>query len=93
MKKVYAYLLYAVLGAEVILFAGFFVRGPQGMQNLSDMYLEQSVIEENLAQLKQEVAFIKQDIDNWNNHSFHKEKEAREKLQMARPDDEIFYLT
>lgn len=93
MKKIYAYLLYAVLGAEVIVFAGFFIRGPQGLRSLSDMYVEQSAMQEGLAQLTQEVAGLKQDVDNWNKHSFHKEKIAREQLQMARPDDEVFYLT
>lgn len=93
MKKFYAYLLYAVLGVELVVFAGFFVRGPQGLQNLSDIYVEQSAMQEGLTQLTQEVTALKQDIDNWNKHSFHKEKIAREQLQMARPDDEIFYLT
>jgi|GEM_PF-1194342 cell division protein FtsB len=93
MKKLYAYLLYALLGVELVVFAGFFVRGPQGLRNLSDIYLEQSAMQEGLTQLTQEVAAIKQDIDDWNNHPFHREKEARLKLQMARPEDEIFYLT
>lgn len=93
MNKLYAYLLYAVLAAEVVVFAGFFIRGPQGLRNLSDIYLEQAAMQEGLTQLNQEVAVLKQDIDNWNKHSFHKEKIAREQLQMARPDDEIFYLT
>lgn len=93
MKKIYAYLLYTLLGAEVIVFAGFFIRGPQGLRALGDMYAEQSAMQEGLTELTQEVATLKHDIDDWNNHSFHKEKEAREKLQMARPDDEVFYLT
>lgn len=93
MKTLYAYLLYAVLGVEVVVFAGFFVRGPQGLRSLSDMYVEQATMQEGLTQLTQEVAVIKKDIDDWNNHPFHREKEAREKLQMARQEDEIFYLT
>lgn len=93
MKKVYAYLLYAVLGAELTVFSWFFIRGNQGLQSLSDIYVEESAIQEGLTQLTQEVASIKQEIDNWSKHSFHKEKIAREQLQMARPDDEIFYLS
>jgi len=93
MRKIYAYLLYAVLGVEVLLFAGFFIRGPQGLRSLNDMYVEQATMQEGLMQLNQEVAALKHDIEDWNNHPFHKEKEAREKLQMARQNDEVFYLT
>jgi cell division protein FtsB len=93
MKKFYAYLLYAVLGVEMVVFAGFFVRGSQGLRTLSDIYMEESAMQEGLTQLSQEVATIKKDIDDWNNHPFHREKEAREKLQMARQEDEIFYIS
>ena len=74
MKKLYAYLLYAVLGVELVVFAGFFVRGPQGLRNLSDIYIEEAAMQEGLTQLTQEVTAIKQDIDDWNNHPFHREK-------------------
>jgi cell division protein FtsB len=93
MKKIYTYLLYALLGVEMIVFAGFFIRGPQGLRTLNDMYVEQESMQAGLAQMTQEVAVLKQDINNWNKHSFHKEKIAREQLQMARADDEVFYLS
>ena len=93
MKKLYAYLLYALLGVEVLFFTGFYIQGPQGMRTLNQMYAEQTSLKEGLTHLTQEVAPLKHDIDDWNNHPFHKQKEARENLQMAFPDDEIFYLT
>ena len=93
MKKFYAYLLYALLGVEMIVFAGFFIRGPQGLRTLNDMYVEQESMQEGLTQMTQEVAVLKQDIDNWNKHSFHKQKIAREQLQMACQEDEVFYLS
>ena len=39
MKKIYAYILYALLGVEVLLFAVLYVRGPQGMQALHDIHV------------------------------------------------------
>jgi cell division protein FtsB len=93
MKKIYAYILYAVLGVEMLIFAGFYIRGPQGLRTLSDMYVEQVSMREGIDQLDQEVAALRTDINAWQKHPFHKEKIAREQLQMARPDDEVFYLT
>ena len=40
---------------------------------------------ETLEQLKKKVAV-------WNNYSFFKEKEAREKLHMAYKDDIVYYI-
>lgn len=93
MKKIYAYILYVVLGVEVALFAVFYVRGPQGLQALHGMHTEEVTMRENVDQLRTQVATLKQEIENWQKHPFHKEKIAREQLQMARPDDEVFYLT
>ncbi len=93
MKKLYAYTLYTILGVEVLLFAGFYFRGPQGLQKLRGMYAEQDVMREEVDKINQEVAALKHDIDAWQKHPFHKEKIAREQLQMARTDDEVFYLT
>jgi len=93
MKKIYAHILYTVLGAEVIMFTGFFIAGPQGLRTLVDMHSQQITILEGVQQLDLEVASLQQEIDNWHKHPFDKEKVAREQLQMARPDDEVFYLT
>jgi cell division protein FtsB len=93
MKKIYAHILYALLGVEVLLFAVLYVRGPQGIQALHDMHAEQTTVHDGVDQLRVEVTTLKQEIDDWQKHPFHKEKIAREQLQMARPDDEVFYLT
>ena len=93
MKQIYAYILYAVLGVEMLVFVGFYIRGPQGLRTLSDMYVEQVSMREGVDQLDQEVAALRNDINAWQKHPFHKEKIAREQLQMARLDDEVFYLT
>jgi cell division protein FtsB len=93
MKKIYAYILYAVLGVGVALFAWLYFRGPQGLLTLQDMYAEHETMREGVQQLQQEVATLKHEIDTWQKHPFHKEKIAREQLQMARTDDEVFYLT
>jgi len=93
MKKIYAYALYLVLGVEVAFFANLYIRGPQGIETLRDMYAEEVTMREGVDQLQLEVTSLKRDIDDWQKHPFHKEKIAREQLQMARSDDEVFYLT
>lgn len=93
MKKIYATILYVVLGIEVLLFAGLYIRGPQGIVKLHEIHGEEVTICTGVDQLRQEVVTLKQDIEAWHKHPFHKEKIAREQLQMARPDDEVFYLT
>lgn len=93
MKKIYTYALCGLLGLEVLVFAGFYIRGPQGLQTLQTMYAEQESMLAGVEQLNQEVAGLKQSIDSWHKNPFHKEKIAREQLQMARVEDEVFYLT
>lgn len=86
-------MLYFILGIEIVMFAGFYMRGPHGLQALEGMRGECTAIHHDVEALRQEVATLQHEIDQWEQHPFHKEKIAREQLQMARTDDEVFYLT
>lgn len=93
MKQIYAYILYAILAVGILFFTWLYIRGPQGLQALHEMYAEQDTLQENNQQLRQEVAQLQHAVNDWQKHPFHKEKVAREQLQMARVDDEVFYVT
>lgn len=93
MKKAQRIMLYTILGVEVVVFAGLYVRGPQGLQALDSMRVECDAMHKDVQELRQEVATLKEEVDHWEQYPFHKEKIAREQLQMARTDDEVFYLT
>lgn len=79
-------------GAEILFFAWTYFLGPQGMYALWALDGEsQKVIAQN-QQLEQEVARLSKRVAAWKGSPFYKEKYAREKLQMAYPDDEIYYI-
>lgn len=78
---------------EVMVFAGVYLFGAQGIQALLRLKRDNNELDKEIKALQTEVAHLEQQIDVWNAHPFYKEKIAREQLQMARPDDQIYYLT
>ncbi len=79
----------------VIEMAGFgylYIFGNNGMQALGVQRAIVLDLEKNVAQLKDEIELLKNDIYAWQTDDFYKEKVAREQLQMARKGDELFYI-
>jgi len=86
-------ILYKVaLGLQVTLFAYVFVYGKKGWLVLETVKHEISGVTEQVQKQSQEVAQRTKEIEEWSGDSFYKEKIAREQLQMARTEDEIFYV-
>jgi cell division protein FtsB len=81
-----------VLFGQIIVFTIFYMWGAQGIQAIYAMRHENVEINKNIAALKNEIAQLEQDINQWSEYSFYKEKIAREQLQMARSDEEIFLI-
>ncbi len=93
MKKGKQGLLRVFLVLECIGFVFVYLFGAQGINVLLQLYRENRKLENEIMQLKKEGDQLYDMVVIWKKDSFLKEKLAREQLQMARKDDEIYYLT
>ena len=85
MAKSKSYISRIFLLGEMFVFFGIYFFGVDGLQKLCTLR------DENM-KLEAEVATLNQEIVAWNTDSFYKEKVAREQLQMACANDEIFFI-
>jgi len=78
------------LGAEIIIFAGLYVFGTNGITALMLMKKDIHILDTHVVQLKNDVLHLQSTIALQKKHPFFQEKIAREQLQMARADEEIY---
>ncbi|MDR3550051.1 MAG: septum formation initiator family protein [Candidatus Babeliales bacterium] len=78
---------------EVMVFAGFYVMGPHGLRAQQKIDKENAELKNETVVLQQELHTLNETIAQWDAHPFFKEKIAREQLQMARKDDQIYYMS
>ena len=88
-KRTIVRLFFAV---EVMVFVGVYLFGGNGLQYLRRLQNENQKLKNEIGTLEAEVKVIEQQIVAWQADDFYKEKIAREKLQMARKGDEIYFL-
>lgn len=91
-KKIKRTLFRFFFSIEVVCMIIFYLFGSQGMMALVRLKAEKerSVIE--IEHLLQANALLQDQIVCWQNNDYYKEKEAREKLHMARCDEIVVYL-
>jgi len=77
---------------EVMVFVGVYLFGGNGVQYLRRLKHENQLLKNEIVQLESEVKLIEQQIVAWKADDFYKEKVAREKLQMAKKSDEIYFI-
>jgi len=77
---------------EVMVFVAVYLFGGNGLQYLHRLQDENMQLNDEIILLEQEIELIDQQIVSWQSDDFYKEKIAREKLQMARKDDEIYFV-
>ena len=85
-------LFYFVFVTEVVCFVALFIFGPNGIAKISTLQQENRQVECKIEDLKIELIQLEKQIDDWYQHSFLKEKIARQELQMARDGDEIYLI-
>lgn len=76
---------------ECLLFAGFYVFGGQGLRDLWHATKENAAMVQENTTIGQQVAQLEHDIDAWEHNVLVKERLARETLNMARPQDTVYY--
>ncbi len=77
---------------EIALFSLFYYFGAHGLKEVFALKKENRIIDEQIEKVKGEITHLESEILVWQTDSFYKEKLAREKLHMAKKDEEI-YLT
>jgi len=77
---------------ELIAFVGIYFCGAQGMQALWQLDKETQAMVVEVTTLKKEVDELDYQILAFNSYDFYKEQVAREQLQMARADDEVYFV-
>ena len=77
---------------EIVFFIAFYLFGSEGIQRMMLMQQQERELDAKLHEAIIEVAQLNEHLEQWNTTPFHKEKIAREQLQMAREGDEIYYL-
>ncbi len=93
MKAFKRLVMRVLLCVEIVVFAGFYMWGAQGMACIRALEEENAQVEHANIHLQSENAKLEHTIITWHNHPFEKERIARTKLQMARPGDQIFYIS
>ena len=90
MKKTFLRIFFSV---EIVVFLCINLFGPHGIKAFIQMHEKNIKIKQETVQLKGMIATLDQDISAWHDNSFYKEKIAREALQMARRDEQVYYVS
>ncbi len=77
---------------EIVIFASIYFFSAQGLRVLQGMQKENEHVYQEITYLKSEIAVLEEEVIEWENNSFYKEKIAREDLQMAKKGDEVYFL-
>lgn len=80
------------LAVELCLCCYCYIWGKNGLIGIFYKRQENAAFEHKITALEDEIVQLEQEIIRWQTNDFYKEKIAREQLQMARADDEIFYI-
>ena len=77
---------------EIGAFAWIYIFGEHGYFQVDRLQEKNDYIIEEVVDLEKEVASLEHEIVQWKTNSFYKEQLAREKLQMSRPGDHVYYI-
>lgn len=85
-------LVLSVLLIESIFFCVLYCFGPNGMHILSSLRAQKVYILADIENLKRDIVQIKQELE-YSQGDFYKEKMARERLQMKKNNEIVFFKT
>jgi len=92
MKQIKKGILRALFTLQVVGVVYIFITGKHGWQYINAHHNENKLLEKEVNQLKGEVTALEKRLLSWKNDPFYLEKYAREQLNMARPQEHIYYL-
>ena len=86
-------ILRVFLAGEIIFFVIMYVVSPEGLTAVQNKKLENKQLASRVETLTEEIKKLEDEIKRWETNPFYREKVAREQLQMARPTDEVYYVS
>lgn len=69
-----------------------YLMGSGGIMQIGALAQENKTLEMEIAKIEHACADLEKQINDWQNDSYYLEQYAREHLQMARADEEIFFI-
>ena len=90
-KKIKQTVLQSFFVLELFTISFFYLFGAQGLPVIYRFRQENKQFEQEIAQLKVHVLALEKELNDWHHYPYYKEKIARQ-LQMARADDQIYYV-
>ena len=91
-KKLKKYIFYSLLMTEFLIFSYNYIFGKNGLYFLINLKKENKKDKNQIILIKDDILQLKRQIQDWDQDSFYKEKIAREKLQMSRGNEQIYYI-
>lgn len=89
MKHSHKVLLF-ILTIELVFGALYFIYGTKGIKEITALRDENKTILSNIEQLKSDNSRLELQINDWQKFDWNKEEAARESLQYAKPNEEVF---
>ena len=80
------------LGIEIVVFGATYFWGAHGLRALINKSQKNVELEHKLGVLQDGIRELETQIEQWHVHPFYRERIAREKLQMARKDEQIYFI-
>lgn len=77
---------------EILIFIGVYFFGNNGYKRIGEINDENKKLCLEIEDLKGEISVVQKEIQEWQASDFYKEKFARERLQMAKEGDEIYFI-
>lgn len=91
-KKVKQTVLQSFFVLELFTIGFFYLFGTQGLPVVYRFRQENQQLQEEIVQMRVEVAALEKELNDWHHYPYYKEKIARQQLQMARADEQIYYM-
>jgi cell division protein FtsB len=85
-------LIIGLLVVEMVVFGIAYLFGNYGIKQLEVAKKENQVLQVDVDDLKKGVEKLEGQLRDWESDNFHKEKVARERLHMSRPNEHTYHL-
>jgi len=86
-------MLIGFLIAEIVIFGIVYLFGSYGIRQLKIAKNEQKAFILEVEELKKHVEKLEKQLQEWEKDSFQKEKMARERLHLSKPNEHIYHIS
>jgi len=77
---------------ELCFFLSYSIWGRHGVQAMRVLSEKNLVLEREIELVERDIAKLTDELEDWDTYPFFKERHARQQLQMAQDDDEVFLI-